>query len=290
MKKQQDIGLSVVLAVMNEGDRLASCLDSVKDLADEIVIVDGGSTDDTVRVAQRYGALIIETDNPAMFHINKQKALEAAHGTWILQLDADEHVSKDLAELIRAVVREQPIPEPSPKKKRLFDRHMRALEQRDGVIGSKTGEIVAYMIPRLNFFLGGWLRHGGVYPDGVIRLVKKGKAWFPCKDVHEQIHVEGRVVWLPADLLHYADPSFSRYLMRANRYTSLTADTMEKEHVSRSLPSMVHYMVLKPLAVFLSLYIRHKGFTDGFPGFIWALFSGLHFPMAYMKYWERTRE
>jgi len=290
MKKEKEIRLSVVLAVFNEGDRLDSCLASVKDIADEIIIVDGGSTDNTLPIAQKHGAQIIETDNPPMFHINKQKALEAAHGEWILQLDADEHVSKELSENIRAVVNGTYIAELTSKQMQLFDRHMRVLEQRDGQIGSGIGEVVAYMVPRLNFFLGGWLRHGGVYPDGVVRLVQKGKAWFPCKDVHEQIHVEGKVAWLASDLLHYADPNFSRYLLRANRYTSLTADTMVKEHVSRSLPSMIHYMFIKPLAVFLSLYIRHKGFLDGFPGFIWALFSGFHYPMAYMKYWEKTRE
>ena len=96
--------LSVVLAVFNEQENLGKCLDSVKDLADEIIIVDGGSSDRTVEIAKSYGAKVIETNNPPIFHINKQKALELATNQWILQLDADERVSKKLLNEIEEVI------------------------------------------------------------------------------------------------------------------------------------------------------------------------------------------
>lgn len=278
--------LSVVLAVRNEEKTLGVCLDSVKHIADEIVIVDGESEDRTVEIAKQYGARVIETKNEQMFHINKQKALDAAKGQWILQLDADERVSKELAEQIHVVVNGGEVAIADPAKYRLFARHQHVVELRDGKIGTEKGEVVAYFVPRLNYFLGGWLRHGGVYPDGVIRLIHKGKAKFPLKSVHEQIEIDGRVGWLSGDLLHYSDPTFARYLWRADRYTTLTALAMKKDHVSKSAISTLHYMFLKPLGTFLSLYIRHKGILDGFPGFVWALFSGLHYPMAYMKYRE----
>ncbi len=281
--------LSVVLAVYNEEEALGRCLESVKDLADEIVIVDGGSTDKTIEIGKKYHARIIHTDNLPMFHINKQKALDAAKGDWILQLDADEVVSDALRNEIQQVIHGTHPGVKSENKKKLFERHQQNIGRRDKNIGTGQGEIVAYFLPRLNFFLGGWLRHGGVYPDGLIRLVRKNKAFYPCKSVHEMVKIDGRVSWLEQDLLHYADPTFSRYLLRANRYTSLTAQAMKEDRVAKTWISILHYMALKPIAVFLSLYIRHKGVLDGFPGFVWALFSGLHYPLAYMKYWEMDR-
>src|SRR5581483_1412425 len=95
--------------------------------------------------------------------------------------------------------------------KKLFQRHQAILEARDGKIGDEEGEYNAFFFPRLNYFLGKYLRHGGVYPDGVIRLFRKGKAYLPCKDVHEQMVVKGKVGWLQNDLYHYDSPTFARY-------------------------------------------------------------------------------
>ena len=108
-----------------------------------------------------------------MFHINKQKALDAAKGDWVLSLDADEAVSPALAQEIRDVVVGKKQRNVSEKQLRLFQRHQQRIEARDGAVGIQTGEVSAYFVPRLNFYLGGWLKHGGVYPDGVIRLLKK---------------------------------------------------------------------------------------------------------------------
>jgi len=132
--------------------------------------------------------------------------------------------------------------------------------------------------------------HGGVYPDGVIRLIKKGKARFPCKSVHEQIEIDGKTAWLENSLIHYDSPTFSRYLERADRYTSLTASEFLERGVKFNYLNHLKYLFLKPLQIFLLLFIRHKGILDGFPGFIFALFSGLHFPTAYIKYWELTKK
>jgi glycosyltransferase involved in cell wall biosynthesis len=278
--------LSVVLAVFNEADTLGECLASVKGLADEIVVVDGGSTDRTVEIAKAAGARVISTTNPPMFHINKQKALDAAKGDWILQLDADERVSEKLREQVLAAIKEYPIEIMDMKKLRLFQRHQELIEQSSGKVGTGEGHIVAYFIPRLNYFLGGWLRHGGVYPDGAIRLVKKGKAKFPCKDLHEMMQVDGRVAWLSEDLLHYADPTVSRYLQRWNRYTTFIATQFRDEKLNKSIATTARYLIALPLLTFFSLYLRHKAILDGFPGFVWSLFSALRFPVAYMKYWE----
>jgi glycosyltransferase involved in cell wall biosynthesis len=284
--------LSVALATYNEEENIGRCLEAVKDLADEVIIIDGSSTDKTVAIAKSYGAKITVTNNPPIFHLNKQKALDLCQGEWILQLDADEEVTKKLAEEIKKVIKLSPKEltkrKLSPEKKKLFLRHQRLIEARDGRVGQDEGEVVAFWIPRRNYFMGRCLIHGGVYPDGVIRLVRMGKAKFPCKSVHEQIEIKGRTAWLENDLIHYDSPTFGRYLERADRYTSLTAKRLKKEGIKVNLLNDSQYFLLKPLQVFFSLYFRHKGFLDGFPGFVWGLFSGLHYPIAYIKYWEET--
>jgi glycosyltransferase involved in cell wall biosynthesis len=278
--------LTVALATYNEENNIEDCLRSVKGIASEIVIVDGTSSDNTVELARKYGAKVEITDNPPIFHINKQKALNMASNEWILQLDADERVSAELAGEITKVINLSDeemgkYQEDLPGRK-LFLRHQELLEKRDGKIGRESGPYIAFFIPRLNYFLGKYLRYGGVYPDGVIRLVKKGHAHFPAKDVHEQIAVDGRVGWLKSPLLHIDSKTFSRYLKRNNRYTDLMAQELSKEKV-RPL-SALDYMLLKPVEWFTMTYFRHKGFLDGAPGFIFSFFSSLRFPISYVKF------
>ncbi len=283
--------LSVVLATFNEEKNIGDCLKSVAGLADEIVIVDGSSSDQTVEVAKRFGAKIEVRDNPAIFHINKQIALDLASNQWILQLDADERVSRKLAMEIMNVTQmdDEQLEkyQQSLKNRKLFLRHQSLIEKRDGKIGKDNGSYDAFFIPRLNFFLGKFLRYGGVYPDGVIRLVKKNKAYFPCKSVHEQIAVEGRVGWLASDLLHIADPTFGRYLERNSRYIDLIAAELKDQRVDKNLSQLINYFLIKPLWWFLWTQMRHKGILDGFQGIIFSLFSSLRFPRAYFRYLKK---
>ena len=245
--------VSVAIAAYNEEGNLDRCLASVADWVDELVIVDGGSTDKTVEVARRYGARIIETDNPAIFHINKQKAVDACTGDWILQLDTDEVVSSDLRKEITDTI---------------SSKH------------SRTG----YYIPRKNYLLNHWLRKGGQYPDYVIRFFRWGKGRFPCKSVHEQIEIDGDVGYLQSPLLHYSYRTLAEYWKKSDAYTSLTAQEMVKNKIPKTIISWIWYEWITPTWKFLSLYIRHKGFVDGVYGLLFAFFSALHYPIAYKKY------
>ena len=248
--------LSLCIAVYNEEKNLHYPMDSAYDIADEVIIVDGGSTDKTVEIAKSYGkkVKIINSDNPIMFHKNKQKAIEAAKGEWILQLDADEVLSQELKQEIVKLTQ-----------------------------GSE--DLAAYWIPRKNWFLTGFLMKGGQYPDYTIRLYKNGLANFPCKDVHENVEVNGQVGFLKNPLLHYADPDFSRYLARWDRYT-----TAEVERMPGNMKlSFFNYFVWKPKITFLMMYFRHKGFMDGFPGFVFALFSSIRFWVIYIKWVAKTK-
>ncbi len=270
--------LSVTLATFNEEANLARCLTAVKDLTDEIIVVDGSSTDRTREIAKRFGAKIIKTTNPPVFHINKQKANDLAQGDWILQLDADEVVTPQLKKEIKDLLAGKSFGYDSwvSPIKRLFGRRITPL----------SAPAAAYYLPRRNYFLGRYLRNAGQYPDPLIRLFQRGKAHLPAKDVHEQMAVTGAIGWFTGELDHFATPDFSRYLMRENRYSSLAAVDLKNSGVEISIVNTINYLFIKPFSTFLSLYFRYRGFMDGFPGFVFSLYSGFHHAFSYMKLWE----
>jgi len=283
-----NVKLSAAIATYNEEENIKDCLESVKDIVDEIVIVDGSSNDRTVEIAKSFNAKIEATENHPIFHINKQKAFDNAQGDWILYLDADERVSKKLGEEILMIINmnDEEIEnyQKTLKNRKLFLRHQELLEKRDGSIGN-SGNYAAFFFPRLNFFLGKFLRYGGVYPDGVIRLFKKDKAYLPRKSVHEQMVVDGKVGWLQNDLIHYDSKTFSRYLKRNSRYIDLMVNEFKKENKK---PNFFDYMVIKPISWFLTTTFRNKGILDGYQGVIFSFFSALRFPRAYWRYkWGR---
>lgn len=256
--------LTLAIATYNEEKNIHYALDSTIEWVDEVVVVDGGSTDKTIEILRAYGSKvkIIEADNPPMFHINKQKAIDAASGDWILQLDADEEITPELRAEIEKVsgVRYQVSEED----------HVKEVDKNSVSCRLSTDNYFAYQIPRKNFFLGRPLMKGGVYPDYTIRLYKKGTMYFPCKDVHENVapidskilnpksqilyksqaqnqqeisppstesrsrddDMGGEDSWLGTlqnPMNHYSDPSFARYLARWQRYTSAEAKRVVAE-------------------------------------------------------------
>lgn len=280
--------LSVVLATYNEEKNLGECLESVCKIADEIVVVDGSSTDGTREVAAAYGVRVIKTTNPPIFHVNKEKALRAAKNEWVLQLDADERVTENLASEIVKVIRmsqeELDQYQQNLRERRIFARHQSLVEKRDGKIGKEEGVYAGFFIPRVNYFLGKYLRYGGVYPDGVIRLVKKDKAHFPQKSVHEQIIIDGRVGWLKNPLLHLDSPTFARYLQRNSRYVGLIRDELKRDRIGKDPLQFINFIFVKPLWWLFLTQVRHKGVLDGWRGVVFSFFSALRFPRAYWRY------
>lgn len=253
MKK---IRVWAALATYNEEKNIYDCITSLKQFAKEIVVADGASTDRTVEIAQQLGAKVIKTTNKPMFHINKNLAINACGGDWVFLIDADERVSAELSKEILEITKSNP--------------------EEDG-----------FWVNRRNWFLGGYLKKGGAYPDSVIRLFRKGKGQLPQISLHEQIEIKGKVGTLKSDLLHLADPMFERYLARFDRYTEETASDFEKDQVKINVINGIYYLAIKPCLIFFTLYIRHRGYKDGFRGFVWALFSGFHFFFAWAKYWSK---
>ncbi len=269
--------LSVVLATFNEEENLARCLESVKDIADEIVIVDGTSTDKTVEIAKQYGAKVTVTDNPPNFHINKQKSIDKATGDWILQMDADEVISPELAEEIKQVLGRGSKSQDS-----------RAKKQKPKTLNHELiTEPNGYWMPRKNYFLGRFLMKGGQYPDYTVRLYKRGKGKLPQKDVHEQAVIEGKVGYLDHALLHYPYKNFSAYLQKWKRYNALFANEIKTERKKMNsfqiFTQAIGYLIARPGHWFVTTYGRHKGFMDGWSGFVFSLFSALRFPVSYIQ-------
>src|ERR1700728_3931587 len=182
--------LSVAIVTKNEEANLPRTLASVR-WANEIVIVDSASTDSTAVIAQKYGAKFFVEEWKG-FGAQKNSAVAKCTGDWVLSLDADEEVSAELAEEIRTLFSENPVHE-------------------------------AYFLPRRNFFLGRWIRHGGYYPDPKLRLFRRGTAQLETRAVHETIRRNGPVGHLPGDLIHHACPTLDAYIEHMNSYSSLGA-------------------------------------------------------------------
>lgn len=252
--------LSVCIASYNEQANIERSLRSVVAWVDEIVLVDGKSTDATVDKAKRLGkkVKVYSYPNPPNFLLNRQRAIDKATGAWILVLDADEIVTPQLsAEIKRAIV---------------------------------AKDKAAYWIPRLNYFLGESLKKGGVYPDYCLRLFKRKAGYQPTNSLHDQIKVEAptnEIGYLQNPLQHYPYPSFEVYLRKWIKYSSHEADTLLKKGAKPGLGLGLKYCLFYPKFWFLKIYFRHKGFQDGFPGFVFAMFSALRYLAIYIKIYEK---
>jgi len=276
--------ISVVLATFNEEANIKACLESVKGWVDEIIIVDEQSTDKTKEIAESLGAKVYSEPHEQIFHITKNKAINKAKSTWILQLDADERITEEMKKEIIGILEGDYFG---------FDNWISPLRKTVNKIikifpepNKLAKPAQAYWLPRKNYFLTRYLKNTGQYPDPVIRLFQKGKAILPAKDVHEQMKVDGVVGWLKTDLDHYATPDFSRYLLRENRYSSLQARFYKEAGLKINFGNTIWFLFFKPAGTFLNLYIRRRGFLDGFPGFVFSLYSGFHHAFSYMKLWE----
>ena len=243
--------LSIVTLALNEERNIEACLESVR-WADEIFVVDSGSTDRTVELARKYTDRVITIEWRG-YGPTKNYALELVRGDWVLWLDADERVTPELAGEIR------------------------------DVLASGDKGTAAYAMGRRAFFLGRWIRHSGWYPSRVTRLFRRGMARFTEQRVHEQLVVEGNVAALRNDLLHYTDPDLHHYFSKFNRYTSLAAEDLDGAGRRWSPLDLL----VRPWFQFAKMYLLRRGFLDGMQGFILAVVSSAYVFVKYAKLWER---
>jgi len=222
--------LSVAIITRNAASQLEGCLASVA-FAEEVVVVDSGSTDGTVELAARRGARVIPKEWLG-FGPQKQFAVDAAKHDWVLCLDADEALSPELREAIVAEL--------------------------------KAPRGFVYAMARRNRFLGRWLRHGEGYPDWSVRLFHRRHARWGNETVHEKVSTQLPVLRLRGDLLHDSAESLEKYLDKQNRYTSLQAESMR----AAGRRASVLQLVLSPLLRFIKFYVLQLGFLDGIPGLV----------------------
>ena len=219
----------MVIISLNAAGAIEGCLRSAR-FAGEILVVDSGSSDATVAIAERHGARVVH--QPWLgFGPQKQFAVERAAHDWVLCLDTDERVSPELAEAIGRIMR-------APAH-------------------------TAYAMPRRNRFMGRWLAHGEGYPDWSLRLFHRGYANWSDDVVHEKVVSAGKVGRLQGDLLHESAEDIAAYIGKQNSYTSLQAERLYRAG-RRATPLQV---IGSPLARFLRFYIFRLGFLDGLAGF-----------------------
>jgi glycosyltransferase involved in cell wall biosynthesis len=265
--------LSIVLITYNEEINLARTLESVASLMrggqSEIILVDSGSTDRTLEIAESFGAKIYLKKWKG-FSAQKNSAIEKATGDWVLSLDADEELSPELASGIEQVLAQSANSAP--------DTHFPA----------------AYWISRRNYFLGRWIRHGGFWPDAKLRLFRRGAAKFNETPVHETLALQAAAsnssvtnAGLPGYLLHRSYPTLFGYIEHMNRYSSLGADiAVAKGRHGFSLSNIV----LRPMLTFLYNYFLRLGFLDGKEGLLLHLYHACYVSWKYAKAWEVSRD
>jgi hypothetical protein len=242
--------ISCAIVCQNEEANIRACLETV-DWCDEILVVDGGSKDRTVRVAQEFTDRVVHHPWPG-HRKQKQFALEATRGEWTLNIDADERVTPELAAEIEVALARVP------------------------------ADVDGFAIPRLVCYLGRWWYRGGWYPRRVVRLVRRSRARWGGADPHERAEVEGRVLPLQWPILHYTYTDVSDHLRSLNHLTDVAAE-------QPSVPgSMVVRLVVEPAWRFLRAYVLRRGCLDGLPGFFVAVTDAMYVFVRWAKVWERS--
>src|SRR3989338_3995693 len=245
--------ISVVVSAFNEEKMIEDCLKSVKDLADEIIFIDNTSSDKTVQIAKKYtDKILVKKKNKVMLNSNKNFGFNKASGEWIISLDADERITKDLEKEIQMV---------------LF-----------------RSRYTGYEIPRKNIIFGKWIKHAIWWPDYNLRLFRKGKGNFPLKHVHEKLEVKGNISRLKNPILHYNYQTISQFIKKLD--TTYTESEVENFLISGK-KIYWHDAIRWPANDFLKTFFLQKGFRDGFHGLILSIFQAFYSFVFFAKVWER---
>lgn len=248
--------ISVVINTLNEEDNIANCIDSVKDFADEVIVVDMHSEDKTQEIAEKMGAKVFKHERTGYVEPARNFAIEKAKGEWILILDADEQLTDDLGEKLESIVK---------------------LDKYDYVA-----------IPRKNIVFGKWIQYSRWWPDYNIRFFKKGKvAWH--KEIHSVPMTNGKGTDLEAveslAIVHHHYVSIDQYIERMNRYTSKQADARKEAGEIFKWKDIL----IKPGGEFLSRFFAGKGYKDGLHGLALSSLQAFSELVVYLKLWQMEK-
>ena len=244
--------ISVVITTYNSEHTIRRCLSSVR-WADELIVVDSSSSDRTVAVARTHTDSIYPQPNNPMLNVNKNFGFSIAKGNWILSLDSDEEIPPPLADEIRAVVR-------------------------DG------STIDGYWLPRKNIIFGKWIRHGLWWPDKQLRLFRRGRGSFPCRHVHEYLHVEGATGDLTQPFIHHNYDSIAQFIRKMESvYTE-----SEVNKLTAMKYTVYWFDALRfPISDFVKIYFAQEGYKDGLHGLVLSLLQSFYSFIVFAKMWER---
>lgn len=247
--------LSVVIITKNEEQKIAVCLKSVK-WADEIIIIDDCSSDRTASICKSFGATVIENASYGNFDNQRNLGIERASGDWVLQMDADEIVTGELAREIKKAI-------------------------------ANPGRFAAFKFKRRNYFLGHFMKYGGWYGYST-KLFKKTNARFIGKSVHETLSLDGETGAIAEDIEHFPFTSIYQFIDRQNFYTTVEARAILEKEGPLDMKIVRYNLTIKPFKLFWKIYVKKSGFREGMYGFIFsAMYSFVHF-MKWAKYWELT--
>lgn len=244
--------ITACIITLNEEHNLQKCLQSL-DFTDEIIIVDSGSTDGTIDIAQQFNADVYQRDFDNYVN-QKNFCISKAKNHWILALDADEAISPQL------------------KKELLL------------LTGQELQLVQGFMIPRLTYYLGKWIRYGGWYPNLQIRFFHKDYGAFQGMLVHERVVLEGKIRQLKQPILHYSYRDISDHLKFIDRYSTLTA----QEKYASGKKGSVLMAICEGIWKFFSMYIIRLGFLDGRVGIVVAILGAYYNFLKYIKLYELT--
>ncbi|MBZ0272933.1 glycosyltransferase family 2 protein [bacterium] len=244
--------LTATIITKNEESNIERCVRALA-FADEVLVLDSGSTDRTVEIARSLGARVEVTDWPG--HVKqKQRAVDRATHDTILAIDADEVVTDELRASIQ-----------------------RVLNASDLAAG--------YELTRKTFYLGRWIEHCGWYPEWRVRLFDRRRARWTGFDPHDRVACDGKPGRLAGDLLHYSYRDIAHHLTRINEYTT----TMAHEHRAAGKHARVRDVLIRPWWNFLKKYFLQRGFLDGVPGLIVCVLAAYYVFLKYAKLWELSR-
>lgn len=246
MKKPK---ISIAIIAKNEVDRVGRLLKSAE-FADQIVVVDSGSTDNTQALCEQMGAKVVFNKWPG-YAAQKQFAMDYTTSEWILSLDADEEISGPLAEEIQQAIKN---------------------------VGP---EVSAFSMPRLSRYLGKWIKHGGWYPDRKVRLVRRGKGMWKGDGLHEKLIVNGKIEQLSEPILHHVYRNISDHVVTINRFSDIYAGERGSANGWFVFAGAVHV-----LGKFAECYLWKLGFLDGIPGLVIAMNSAWYVFLKHAKAWE----
>jgi len=239
------MSISAIIITYNEEKNIRDCLESLK-WTDEIIVVDAKSGDKTAQIAEESGARVFSVEWQG-YAKQKNYAQGMATCDWILSLDADERLTPELTKEIQEKL--------------------------------ANSSFSGYEIARKAYFLGKWMRYGGWYPGYVLRLFRRDKGRFIEKEVHEYVEIKGKIGRLKSPLIHYTDDTLEDYFNKFCRYTTLAADELYKKGKRAHLSDIL----LRPIFIFLKMYIIRMGFLDGFHGLILAILSSFYVFTKYTK-------